>query len=114
VATSAVPADEVGAASGVSNMARYVGASVMVAVAAALYASASAGVAEPTADTLATGFVYASVSLAIVSAAGIGLAVLAATHRPRRPRGVDYAAAAAASAHTVPADDEDRLPAGPA
>jgi sugar phosphate permease len=112
-ATSAVPAEEVGAASGVSNMARYVGAAVMVAVAASLYASAGAGTAGATAEALASGFVYASVSLAIVSAAGIGLAVLAARHRPPRPRGVDYAAAAASSTHTVTADEADRLPAGP-
>jgi len=109
VATSAVPNDEVGAASGISNMARYVGAAVMVAVAASLYAGGSAG--DASAEGLATGFRYASVSLAIVSAAGIGLAVLAARHRPPRPRGVDYAAAAATTAHTVPTENPNRLPA---
>jgi EmrB/QacA subfamily drug resistance transporter len=114
VATSAVPPDEVGAASGVSNMARYVGAAVMVAVAASLYASAGAGDGSPDADALATGFMYAAAALAIVSAAGIGLAILAARHRPPKPRGVDYSAAAAASAHTVAIEASDRLPAGPA
>jgi EmrB/QacA subfamily drug resistance transporter len=115
-ATSAVPPEEVGAASGVSNMARYVGASVMVAVAAALYAApgASGDGGAPTADELATGFTYASISLAIVSAAGIGLAILAARHRPPQPRGADYAAAAASAAHTVAPRDPERLVTGPA
>ena len=39
VATSSVPVEQVGSASGVSNMARYVGAAVMTAVVAAVYAS---------------------------------------------------------------------------
>jgi MFS family permease len=97
VATSAVPPDEVGAASGVSNMARYVGAAVMVAVAAALYAST--GTAD--ADALASGFGRASVSLTAVSAIGVVIALLAARHRMHRPRTVDYAAAAATTSHTV-------------
>ena len=42
VATSAVPAEQVGSASGVSNMARYVGAAVMTAVVAAVYGAVSA------------------------------------------------------------------------
>ena len=37
VSTSAVPEAQVGAASGISNMARYVGAAVFTAVAAAVY-----------------------------------------------------------------------------
>ena len=37
VSTSAVPEEQVGAASGISNMARYVGAAVFTAVAAAVY-----------------------------------------------------------------------------
>jgi EmrB/QacA subfamily drug resistance transporter len=97
IATSAVPADEVGAASGVSNMARYVGAAVMVAVTAALYGSPGAA----NADALATGFTRASVALTIVSAAGVALALLAAHQRMHRPRSVDYAAAAAVTVHTV-------------
>lgn len=97
VATSAVPADEVGAASGVSNMARYVGAAVLVAVAAALYGSA--GTAD--ADALADGFSRASLSLTLVSAVGVVIALLAARHRMHRPRAVDYAAAAATTTHTV-------------
>ncbi len=41
VSTSAVPVEQVGAASGISNMARYVGAAVMTSVAAAVYGSVS-------------------------------------------------------------------------
>ena len=41
VATSAVPAEQIGAASGISNMARYVGAAVFTSVAAAVYGSVS-------------------------------------------------------------------------
>jgi hypothetical protein len=87
----------------------------MVAIAAALYAAPGAGGdgGAPTADDLATGFMYASISMAIVSAAGIGLAILAARHRPPLPRGADYAAAAASAAHTVATDHPDRLAAGP-
>ncbi len=103
LATTAVPGDQVGAASGISNMARYVGAAVMVAIVAALYTSSAADNAAPSGDTLAAGFARASVALAVVSGSGIVLALLAARHRPARPRAVDYAAAAAASAHTLPA-----------
>ena len=42
-ATAAVSADQVGAASGVSNMARYVGAAVATALAATIYATVTAG-----------------------------------------------------------------------
>jgi MFS family permease len=107
VATSVVPADDVGAASGVSNMARYVGAAVMVAVTATLYGST--GTAD--ADALASGFARASVALTVVSGAGVVLAVLAVRHRMHRPRTVDYAAAAATTAHTVPVDATASRPA---
>ncbi|HEX6681513.1 MAG TPA: MFS transporter, partial [Candidatus Limnocylindrales bacterium] len=42
VSTSAVPPDQVGSASGVSNMARYVGAAVMTAIVAGIYSDVSA------------------------------------------------------------------------
>ena len=41
VATASVPAAEVGSASGISNMARYVGAAVATAIAATIYGSVS-------------------------------------------------------------------------
>jgi EmrB/QacA subfamily drug resistance transporter len=99
IATSAVPEHQVGAASGISNMARYVGAAAMVAIAAALYAPSTA---PPTPDDLADGFGRASLGLTIISAAGIALALLAARHRPPQPRPGDYTAAAVTTAaHTV-------------
>jgi hypothetical protein len=39
--------------------------------------------------------------MAILSAVGIPLAVLAKRHRARRPHAADYAAAAAAHTHTI-------------
>lgn len=106
VATSSVDEAQVGAASGISNMARYVGAAVMTAVVAALYSGISANKASggaSTADALASGFRGAAVALTIVSAAGIALVYLVGNHRPAQPpSGVDIAIAAAAPSHTVP------------
>jgi EmrB/QacA subfamily drug resistance transporter len=104
-ATSSVPSEQVGAASGISNMARYVGAAVLVAVSSAVYAGVAANQAAAggsQGEALAAGFSRASLALALVSGAGILLAVLAGRHRPAKPSAVDYAAAAAAPAHTVP------------
>ncbi len=104
-ATSAVPEEQVGAASGISNMARYVGAAVVVAVVAAVYGNVTAGQVNAgvaSADALASGFVGGAIVLTILSAAGIGLAWLAGRHRPPAPIAVDLAAAAASSAHTLP------------
>lgn len=105
VATSAVPAEQVGAASGISNMARYVGAAVATAIVSAVYTTVSADrldAGEPRGDALATAFSRASIVLVVASAAGIALALLVARHRPPDPLGVDRAAAAAATSHTVP------------
>jgi len=104
MATSAVPEDQVGSASGISNMARYVGAAVMTAIVAAVYSDstidgAAAGDAPDVA--LASGFANASLVLGIVSALGIALAVLAARNRPPEPLPVDRAAAAASTTHTL-------------
>jgi hypothetical protein len=104
-ATSAVPEEQVGAASGISNMARYVGAAVVVAIVAAVYGNVTTGQANAgasAADALASGFSGAAVVLTILSATGIGLGWLAGRHRPPAPIGVDFAAAAASSAHTLP------------
>jgi len=98
VATTAVPTEQVGAASGISNMARYVGAAVVTAAVASVYASAGTGSAEE----LATGLSRSSLLLALLSAAAVGLAFLARRHRARHPRVVDHAAAAAAPVHTLP------------
>jgi MFS family permease len=104
VSTSAVPAEQVGSASGISNMARYVGAAVMTAIVAAVYGGVSADqieAGESGADALATAFGWASVVLTVTSAAGIGLALLIARHRTPEPTLVDYAAAAAATSHSL-------------
>src|SRR6478735_1117615 len=105
VATSCVPAADVGSASGISNMARYVGAAVGVAIASTVFTSvADNHVADGAskADALASGLAASNVLLALCSVAGVVLALLVARHRPRPPEAVDYAAAAASSAHTLP------------
>jgi MFS family permease len=112
VSTAVVSADEVGQASGISNMARYVGSSLAVAAVASIYnatinSHADAG-ATPAA-ALAAGLSSAALMLAILSAAGVALAVLVARGRSARPRPVDRAAAAAATSHTIPVA---RIPAG--
>jgi len=100
IATASVPIEQVGAASGISNMARYVGGAVLTAVVAGIYASvpttgAGAG------DALATGLSRSSIVLAVFSALGIVLGVLVA-RKPAAPQAVDYAAAAAGTVHTIP------------
>jgi EmrB/QacA subfamily drug resistance transporter len=104
VSTSCVPAEQVGQASGISNMARYVGGAVMTAVAAGIYTT---GIADSTAaggsqaDALADGFSQACVALAIFAASSIVFAFVA-RRRTARPHAVDYAAAAASTTHTLP------------
>jgi sugar phosphate permease len=110
VATSAVPAEQVGSASGISNMARYVGAAVMTAVVAAVYGAVSADRIESgdsAADALATAFAWSSVVMTVTSAAGIALALLVGGHRSPKPLPVDYAAAAVATSHTLPTPTSD-------
>lgn len=104
LATSSVPTAQVGAASGISNMARYVGAAVMTAIVAAVYGSVSADRSAggtPTGEALAAGFAWSSLVLTITSAVGIALAVLVGRHRPAERAPTDQVAAAAASAHTL-------------
>ena len=103
--TSAVANDQVGQASGISNMARYVGGSLAVAAAATIFSAVTerqsqAGLAA--ADALATGLARAALFLTIMSAAGVGLALFVGPHRPAKPRAVDLSAAAASSTHTIP------------
>jgi EmrB/QacA subfamily drug resistance transporter len=103
--TAAVPADQVGQASGISNMARYIGGSVAVAAVAMIFNSVinhntQAGKSEP--DALAAGLGAASLTMAIWCACGIGLVVFLRRHRARPPQAIDRAAAAAASLHTIP------------
>lgn len=105
VCTSAVAPNDVGAASGVSNMARYVGAAVATAAVASIYAAVGANAlaaGATQAEALAKGFSRSSVLLTIVSAAGLGLGLLARRHRPVPPQAVDRAADAAAAVHSTP------------
>jgi EmrB/QacA subfamily drug resistance transporter len=103
--TASVSADQVGAASGISNMARYIGGSLAVAAIASVYNSVTVDHEKQgasAAEALAAGLSRSSLVLAICSAAGIALALLMARHHQRQPRPVDLAAAAAASTHTLP------------
>jgi MFS family permease len=105
-ATAAVPGNEVGAASGISNMARYVGAALLVAATATLYGAAASAGDVPPAAAVADGVVRTALLMAVMSGAGIALALCYGRHRPRQAEALDRAAAAAAAAaavvHTVP------------
>jgi hypothetical protein len=103
--TASVSPDEVGQASGISNMARYIGAAVAVAIVATIFNAVTndhkeAG--ESAADALAAGLAAASLTMAIWAAAGVVLVRLLAGHRLIGVRAVDRAAAAASTTHTIP------------
>jgi len=103
--TACVPAAQVGAASGVSNMARYVGAAVATALAASIYGSVIAdhtAAGETQADSLAAGLSVASWAMAVFSLAGVAMAVFMGRHREATGSLADSAAAAAAHTHTLP------------
>ncbi|MEQ3551131.1 MFS transporter [Pseudonocardia nematodicida] len=103
ISTSCVTAEQVGQASGISNMARYVGGAVMTAVAAGVYGnviSARAARGAAPGDALAAGFSAGSVVLTVFAGLSIMIAIFAA-HRPGRPHTIDYAAAAASTTHTL-------------
>lgn len=105
-ATSCVPQEQVGGASGVSNMARYVGAAVATALAATIYSSVQANHLEDGAsagDALASGLAAASWAMAVISALGILLALVAIRrHKAAQGTTQDAAASAAAHLHTIP------------
>ncbi|GAA4924355.1 EmrB/QacA subfamily drug resistance transporter [Actinomycetospora succinea] len=105
-ATESVPPAQVGAASGISNMARYVGGAVVTAIVAGLYTSVdtaqTAAGATPS-DSLATAFSRACIALVVVSALGIPLARRAG--RKPKPTPVQLAAAAAATTVSLPVHD---------
>jgi EmrB/QacA subfamily drug resistance transporter len=115
LATSSVPTAQVGAASGISNMARYVGAAVMTAVVAAVYeavGSDRSSTGASAGSALADAFATSALVLTIVSATGIVLALMAGRHRRGERTGNDAPAAAAASAHTLPTVDDERIAVG--
>jgi MFS family permease len=103
--TSSVSPDEVGQASGISNMARYIGGSLAVAAVATVYSSATQrhlDAGEPAADALAAGLSRSAVLMGLMSLAGVALALLMARHRAQPARAIHRAAAAAGTAHTIP------------
>jgi EmrB/QacA subfamily drug resistance transporter len=103
--TACVSANQVGAASGVSNMARYVGAAVATALAATIYGAVIAdrtAEGQPPSDALASGLAAASWVMAAFSFVGFLMAFVMARHRAARGTLNDAAAAAAAGAHTLP------------
>jgi hypothetical protein len=63
---------------------------------------------ESPADALAAGLSRSAILMAIMSAAGVALALLLRRHRPRPPTAVDRAAAAAVTTHTVPTVPAER------
>jgi hypothetical protein len=98
---------EVGQASGISNMARYIGGSLAVAAAATVSTAVTGAhrqAGEPAAAALAAGLSRAALLLTIMSAAGVALALLVRHHRAVRTRRIDRAAAAAVTAHTIPTE----------
>jgi EmrB/QacA subfamily drug resistance transporter len=104
-ATASVPANQVGEASGVSNMARYVGASVATALAASIYATVIANrtaAGQPAPDALAGGLATAAWVMAVFSFAGLVMAVVMRRHQTARGTLADAAASAAAVSHTLP------------
>ncbi|MFG2951675.1 MFS transporter [Streptomyces adustus] len=107
--TSSVSEDDVGAASGISNMARCIGAAAFTAAVATVNAtvgesrrSAGAGAA----DAPAAGLSGACLRLAVATRVGMLLSVLAVRARRRRVRPGAYGAAAASHAHTVPVEGQ--------
>nr|BFE73495.1 hypothetical protein GCM10020092_067960 [Actinoplanes digitatis] len=105
--TAVVSTDEVGQASGISNMARYIGGSLAVAAAATVSTAvtdAHRAVGDPAGVALAAGLSRAALLMTVMSAAGIVLALMVRHHRATQARAVDRAAAAAATTHTIPTE----------
>jgi MFS family permease len=103
--TASVSAAQVGAASGVSNMARYVGAAVATALAATIYANVIAeqtAAGDSTAAALTAGLSAASWTMAVFSLLGVAMAVVIGRHRVAKGTLADSGAAAAAHTHTLP------------
>jgi EmrB/QacA subfamily drug resistance transporter len=108
--TAAVPQDQVGQASGISNMARYIGGSVFVALVATIFNSVTVDRTDAgasTSEALAAGLSRSTLLLAVFSALGIALSLLMARHYQAPPRAIDRAAAAAATTHTLPVPHPD-------
>jgi EmrB/QacA subfamily drug resistance transporter len=107
--TASVSAEQVGAASGISNMARYIGGSLAVAAVGAIYTSVASNHRDDGAspsDALAAALSRSALFLAIVLLAGIGLAILMKRHRLKKTDAIHLAAAAAATTHTIPTESQ--------
>jgi EmrB/QacA subfamily drug resistance transporter len=103
--TAAVSADQVGQASGISNMSRYVGAAVAVAAVATVnntVAENHRAAGDSASEALAAGLASSALLMAILSAAGVLLVALMRRMKIARARTVDRAAAAAITTHTIP------------
>lgn len=112
--TASVSPDQVGQASGISNMARYVGGSLAVAAAGSIFsatASAEQATGQSTAEALASGLSGAAILLTIMTAAGIPLALLMGRHHPPRQQAIHRVAAAAIIVHTIPTPSQRPAPA---
>jgi EmrB/QacA subfamily drug resistance transporter len=104
-ATASVAEKQVGAASGVSNMARYVGAAVATALAATIYGTVignQTAEGASRADALASGLAASAWMMAIFSLLGVLMAFVMGRHRVARGTLADAAASAAAHTHTLP------------
>jgi MFS family permease len=103
--TACVPEHQVGGASGVSNMARYVGAAVATALAATIYGTVINNHVDDGAapgDALASGLAAASWMMAVFSFIGVLMALVIAKHRAATGTRGDVGAAAAAHSLTLP------------
>ena len=105
ISTASVEQNEVGAASGISNMARYIGAAVMTAIVASIYTTVTAnritaGDSENVA--LADAVSRSALAMGVWCALGIAAAALIGRFRPLKPTGLDYVTAAAGTSHTLP------------
>ncbi|MGI9822628.1 MFS transporter [Agromyces sp. Marseille-Q5079] len=106
ISTACVEPNQVGSASGISNMARYVGAAVMTAIVASVYSSVSTNQAADGAaagDAVASALAWSSIAMGIWCALGIALALLVGRFRIAKPTATDFAAAAANTAQAVTA-----------
>ena len=98
-------ADEVGQASGISNMSRYVGAAVAVAAVATVNSTVAVNheaAGDSASEALAAGLASSALLMAILSASGVLLVGLMRRQKIARSRAVDRAAAAAITTHTIP------------
>jgi MFS family permease len=99
--TSSVPKGDVGAASGLSNMMRYIGAAVATAAVAAIY-DGQVPQHGATGSDLAAGLAGAAVLMGIASALGIALLVL---FKRLGSEPTSAVVGATAHLHTIPTSD---------